>query len=236
MAVLKFVPLLLLLCAALAFFWLADRRLFRGLLVRCCSAAAQLCGVGCYVWLLLSCDSWWSYSLWLLGMGAVIGVVTVRRARLPWRRALPVAAAVVLTIVMVCAVLMLVLPVRLLLPVAALLAAGLYESMGFSLTAYMRSYGNTQAHRYYLLANGATLLESLMPSIRRALRVSVVPQLKRFALPVIITGTTLFWGMLMGGMAVKEALVATLLIWAAAFTATVMATLTAIYFLTISDK
>ena len=199
MAVLKFVPLLLLLSAALAVLWVADRRQFRIILTRCGSAAVQLCAVGCYVSLLLSCHSWWAYGLWLGAMGAVLGAVTVRRARLPWRRAVPVAAAVVLTIAVVCAVLMLVMPIRLLLPVAALLAAGLYESAGLSLTAYIRSYNNPQAHRYYLLANGATLLESLMPSIRRALRVSVVPQLRRIALPVIITGTTLFWGMLMGG-------------------------------------
>lgn len=38
------------------------------------------------------------------------------------------------------------------------------------LRAYKDSRNATLAHREYLLGNGATLLESLMPSVRRALR------------------------------------------------------------------
>ena len=70
-----------------------------------------------------------------------------------------------------------------------------------------------------------------MPSVRRALRTTVMPQLRRLAVPFIAIGAMLFWGMIMGGATAPAALVATLMLCTAAFVAAVMATLLAIYFL-----
>ncbi len=195
-------------------------------------AVVQLVLLGAYVWVLLRADSWWAYGLWLALLALAVGIRSARLTRLPPKKAVHVAAAVALSVGVTCGLLMISLPVRLMLPVAAVLAAGIYESVDMSLCAYQRSYDNTQAHRYYLLANGATLLESLLPSVRRALRTTIMPQLRRMAVPFIAIGAMLFWGMIMGGATAPAALLATLMLCTAAFVAAVMATLLAIYFLT----
>ena len=225
-------PLVVLLLLVLAVFWFVDRRLFK-IIVRVFGVAVvQLSVVGAYAWALLHADSWWAYSLWLVLLAVAVGWRSARLTRLPREKSVHVALAVVLAVGVTSGVLLLSLPVRLVLPVAAVLAAAIYESVDVSLCAFQRSYDNTQAHRYYLLANGATLLESLMPSVRRALRTTIVPQLQRLAVPFIATGAMLFWGMIMGGATAPAALVATLMLCTAAFAAAVMATLLAIYFLT----
>lgn len=225
-------PLVVLLLLVLAVFWFVDRRLFK-IIVRVFGVAVvQLSVVGAYAWVLLHADSWWAYSLWLVLLAVAVGWRSARLTRLPREKSVHVALAVVLAVGVTSGVLLLSLPVRLVLPVAAVLAAAIYESVDVSLCAFQRSYDNTQAHRYYLLANGATLLESLMPSVRRALRTTIVPQLQRLAVPFMATGAMLFWGMIMGGATAPAALVATLMLCTAAFAAAVMATLLAIYFLT----
>lgn len=224
-------PLLLLLMVSLTVFWFVDRHLFKTILRIYGLAVIQLTVVGVYVWLLLRADSWWAYGLWLLLLALVVGLRSARLSHLPREKAAHVALAVALAVGLTCGVLMISLPVRLMLPVAAVLAAGIYESVDVSLCAYLRSYDNTQSHRYYLLANGASLLESLLPSIRRALRVTIMPQLRRLAVPLMAIGAMLFWGMIMGGATAPAALVVTLMLCTSAFVAAVMATLLAIYFL-----
>lgn len=225
------IPLLLMLAASLVVFWLVDRRLFMTIVRIYGLAVVQLMIVGGYVWVLLRTDSWWAYGLWLVLLALAVGWRSAKLTRMPRSKALHVAVAVILSVGVTCGVLMISLPVRLMLPVAAVLAAGIYESVDESLCAYQRSYDKTQPHRYYLLANGATLLESLLPSVRRALRTTVMPQLRRLAVPFIAIGAMLFWGMIMGGATAPAALVATLMLCTAAFVAAVMATLLAIYFL-----
>ena len=227
-------PLLVLTALVLAVFWVVDRKLTLVTLRIFSLAVVQLLGVGLYVWLLLRADRWWAYALWLLLLALAVGVRSVRLSRLPLRLSLHAAAGVALSVALVCGVLLVSLPVRLLLPVAAVLSAGIYESVDVSLRAYQRSYDNTQAHRYYLLANGATLLESLMPSVRRALRASLVPQLRRLAVPLFAIGAMLFWGMLIGGATAPAAIVTTVMLCVAAFVASVMATLLTIWMLSLS--
>lgn len=158
-------------------------------------------------------------------------VRAVRRVRVNWHEVAAVAGGTVVAVAVVSGLLMLCLPVRLLLPVVALTALAVCESQGASVTAYMRSFNNTQAHRYYMLANGASLLESLIPSLRRALRACVVPQMRRLGLPMALKAAILFIGLLMGGTAVAAAAVTTLMMCAAALVAVVVATLTTAFLL-----
>lgn len=225
------VPLLLLLVAALALFWMFDRRLFLTLIRMFGLVLIQLVAVGFYVWLVMTANRWWVYVLWFLLLSFSVGYQASKKARLPWRLSLYVAAAVALSVAVVSGLLLASAPFRLILPVAAVLAAGLYETLGCSLQTYIRSYKNTQAHRYFLLANGASLLESLTPSIRRALRASLVPQFRRLSRPLLVTGTMLFWGLIIGGATADTALFTTLLLYIAVFVATMMAILLTIYFL-----
>ena len=125
--------------------------------------------------------------------------------------------------------LMLTLPGGCFVPVFGVLLAFLSVSVKQTLQTYQRSMLHTEAHRQYLLANGATRLESLMPSVRRALRAAVQPQLKTMAQPLLVAMPLLFAGMLLGGASPVGAVVVVLLLMAATFVASVVAGVAAIY-------
>lgn len=224
-------PLLLLFCVALFFLWIIDRRLLLIILRTFGLAVVQLCVLGGYVWVLMRIDRWWAYGLWLIALPTIMAAVTVRQWRLEWRMLVPMTGGVLVAVALATALLMVCIPVSLLLPVAAVMAAALFETLGAAVCAYIRCFYNTQAHRYYLLANGASQIESLLPSVRRAMRSCVAPQLRRLSMPLVLTGTMLFWGMLLGGMAVEMAVAMTLLIWVAIFVAMVVAMLTTVFML-----
>ena len=151
--------------------------------------------------------------------------------RIDWHLAVAVIGGAIFSVAVVGALLMLCLPLKLLLPAVAVLALTVCETLGSSVRAYMRSFNNTQAHRYYLLANGASFIESLIPSLRRALRACVVPQARRIGLPLALKTAMLFLGMLMGGMTATMAVAVTLLVCAASFVAMVTATLATAFLL-----
>ena len=98
-----------------------------------------------------------------------------------------------------------------------------------TLQTYQRSLMHTEAHRLYMQANGATLLESLMPSVRRALRATVQPQLRTMAQPLLVTMPLLFVGMLLGGISPATAVFVMILLMMAAFVSTVVAAIVALY-------
>ena len=155
----------------------------------------------------------------------------LRRVRTEWRVAAAAAGGLAAAVAVAAAALMACLPARMLPMAAALMALAVAETMGAALTAYMRSFNNTQAHRYYLLANGATHLESLAPSLRRALRACTMPQARHHGAPLATKAALLFTGLLMGGTTAATAALTTLLICAAALVATITATLTTAFLL-----
>lgn len=142
-----------------------------------------------------------------------------------WRQAAAVAGGGFAAVAVVSGLLMLCLPLRLLLPVVALVALAVCETLGASVKAYIRSFNNTQSHRYYMLANGASLLESLIPSLRRSLRAAIVPQLRHLGQPLALKAAILFLGMVMGGTEALTSAITTMLMCAAALVAVVIATL-----------
>lgn len=148
-----------------------------------------------------------------------------------WRVAAAATGGTVVAVCVTTAALIPCLPLCQLIPVAALIALAVCETIGDAESAYMRCFLNTQAHRYYMLANGASVLETLIPSLRRALRAAIVPQTRRRALPLILKVLILFLGLLMGGASVAAAAITTLLMCAAAMTALVIATLTTAFLL-----
>ena len=114
-------------------------------------------------------------------------------------------------------------------PVLGVLIASLVTSVLETLQTYQRSLMHTEAHRQYMLANGASLLESLMPSVRRALRAAVQPQLRTMAQPLLVTMPLLFVGMLLGGASPVTAVIEMILLMIAAFVSTVVAAIVALY-------
>jgi len=120
-----------------------------------------------------------------------------------------------------------------LVPVTGVLLGYLLTSVVQMAQTYDSSLRHTEEHRRYLIANGATLLESVMPSVRRALRASVQAQLKQMASPLVVAMPLLFCGMLMGGAQPLLSLAVTLLLMAAAFGASVFS---AVLFLVLAER
>ena len=100
-------------------------------------------------------------------------------------------------------------------------ALSLYKGM----QAYLFSLRHTIAHRQYLLANGATHIESVMPSARRAMRAALLLVVHRLSSPSLLFVPVLLAGMLMGGVRPLAALCVSLLLLAACLASTVVAML-----------
>ena len=216
--------LTLLVAAATGVFWLIDRRTLHLVGRSCLIALVQLLLVGGYVWGLYALDSWWADALWVVLMALATAAFALRNAHLGWnQRLLPTTVAVLLTLAVMGGVLLLCFKGRWFVPVMGLLAGQLLVSTTCLLRAYESSLLHTRDHRLFLLANGATPLESLVPSIRRALRAALLPLLKQWTSPVVVAMPALFCGLLMGGVAPLTALAATLIMLAASLAATVLA-------------
>ena len=157
----------------------------------------------------------------------------VRMPQVPTCLLLSAVGAVLVVSLAMAGVLMLSFPCSLFWPVLLVLVVLQMVSMGASMETYWRSLLRTQAHRRYLLANGATHVESLVPSVRRALRAALLPLLWHKPQAAPLAFLMLFFGLLMGGVSIAAALVVVLLTWVATMVAAVVSTVAAIW---LSDK
>ena len=94
---------------------------------------------------------------------------------------------------------------------------------------YLRTWENTTVHRQFLLASGATTLESIIPSIRRALRDAVLTGLKG----QVLVSTTMLLALMAGGIQPKEA-VFDIVMFSLAFPVTVF--LSAVAAITLANR
>lgn len=90
--------------------------------------------------------------------------------------------------------------------------AHLLKTTRSGMTTYHRSRQNTLEHYEYLLGNGATRLEALMPSVRRALRAAILSTLHNWSSKLTSAPLLLLLGMLLAGAEPLAAAVATLLL------------------------
>lgn len=224
------VVVLLLAAMATGLFFLIDRRYMFRMLKVMGIMAVQIAGVGLYVDLLYRIDSWLVDIAWLILMLAVVAFFSIKEARVSGRRFLPaVGGALLAGCVVGGGSLMLCFktfpPRQLLLPVILTILAVLFTSTTGALRAYLASLRHTKAHRLYLLANGATHVESLIPSARRALRAALMPLLVQMAAPALLAVPMLMGGLLLGGATPTAATVAVLLVASASIAAVVASAL-----------
>ena len=213
---------LLLVAAAAGCFWLTDRGFARHVLNVVGMAVGQLALLGCCTWGLLLIDRLWAYALWLLLMVVACALLGLRAVRLPLLRLLPaVALAILAGVGLTGGCLMLCLPKTAFVPVVGVLIGHLLMAVPRSLS----SMGKYSPGRFFLLASGASELESLMPSVRRTLRAAVLPLLGQVSSPVVVAMPLLFCGLLLSGSGAAVATLCTLLFWAAAFAASVLTTI-----------
>lgn len=223
---------------ALSLFWLIDRKMLSRSLRALTSLVVQLSLAGVYVWGLYKLDSWVVNILWLLLMSAIVAYVCLQRVKLAWQRLLPhLFAAVAGGSAVLGGSMLLVLqlpPAKyLFVPVMALLVGSLLTSTTEALRTYIICMRYTERHRLFLQANGASHLEAIMPSVRRALRAALMPHLRTMSSPMLLALPLLACGMLMGGCPVGTAFVTTLLVALSSYAAIV---LTTVLMLWLSDR
>lgn len=194
-------------------------------------AVVALCG-----WGLTRLWSWWLGLLWSLLVGVGVALVVTLRARQSWRCMLPtVLPAVLAGMVVGGGSMVLTLPRMapplLLMAADALLAGQLAASLSQALQTYLSSRRHTAGHYRYLVANGATRLEAVMPSVRRSLRAALMPSLRAMtALPVLMP-PALFCALLLAGTDAATAAVATVTVVLALLAAAVTATVAMLWLL-----
>lgn len=223
---------------AVALFVLIDRKEMLRVLKISGLMVAQMIVIGAGVWIVYKMDTWWANLLWLVVMLALATAWCVHELRgerpvggkkVNFGQVLPVVAGLIAGCAVAGGSLMLTLPSGCLVPVFGVLIAHLMMSVTQTLQTYQRSMLHTEAHRQYMLANGASRLESLMPCVRRALRAAIQPQLKTMAQPLLVAMPLLFAGLLLGGVSPVAAVTVLLLFAAAAFVASVLAGVVALY-------
>ena len=102
-----------------------------------------------------------------------------------------------------------------------------------SMEAYLRSLKHTEAHRRYLLANGASHLESIIPSVRRALRAALLPLLWQRTSAMPLAMLMLMFGLKICSATWAAAIVIAAMTWIAVLAASV---LTAVMQIWLADR
>jgi putative ABC transport system permease protein len=222
--------LVVLLMASIVIYWLIDRKEMMRVLKVFGLMAGQMAVVGVIIWTVYKANAWWANLLWLVVLIALATGWCLLKMRKTWKQMLmPIIAALTAGTLIGSGVMMLCLSGRFFIPVTAVVVAHLVVAVKDTLQTYQRSLMHTEAHRQYMQANGASLLESLMPSVRRALRATVQPQLRTMAQPLLVTMPLLFVGMLLGGISPATAVFVMILLMMAAFVSTVVAAIVALY-------
>lgn len=222
--------LVVLLMASIVIYWLIDRKEMMRVLKVFGLMAGQMTVIGVIIWTVYKANAWWANLLWLVVLIALATGWCLLKMRKTWKQMLmPIIAALTAGTLIGSGVMMLCLSGRFFIPVTAVVVAHLVVAVKDTLQTYQRSLMHTEAHRQYMQANGASLLESLMPSVRRALRATVQPQLRTMAQPLLVTMPLLFVGMLLGGISPATAVFVMILLMMAAFVSTVVAAIVALY-------
>lgn len=179
----------------------------------------------------------WGILLVIVLLGAAIAVLwivdkrvvkkalhpSIHMPRVPQSLWLPLFGAILLSALALTGCMVLSLSSHAFWPVFVILLLCLLGSTPHAFEVYLRSLKHTQAHRRYLMANGATHLESLVPSVRRSLRAAFLPMLWQRSSHMPLAMALLFCTLLLFGTTIAAALAITLMTWAAAIAAAVLA-------------
>ena len=222
----------LLLGAAVVLLHFVDPRFSRRYARAFVPIIAQLLMVAAYAWAVFRLSHW---AADVAGYCLLVVVVTGlhpygRRRWLPLLLSVAVAGALAVGCLLLA---FKVLPTRTVFVVSSvLLVLHLVTSTASTLKAFEVSHRVTRDHRIYLLANGATQLESLMPSVRRALRAGLMWQLRHRPTSFVVMLPILMVALLLGGFTPAAALAVTILFALAALGASILAAVGALWLCT----
>lgn len=226
-------------CAA--FFVLLDRKMVSKLERNFLLLFIQIGTLGAVTWGVYHFNTWWADMIWFVILTVLSSLLLLRRIHCVGSRLLiPVFASQIFGISMAASCLIWILSAsntffspRFFVPIAALISGQVHCSLREGMLTYLSSLRRTLSHRQFLLSNGATHLESLIPSVRRALRASLLPYLRIITSPAVLI-VPLFWGgMLLSGATPVVATCVLLLLYLAFFVAIVVSQVT---FLWLADR
>ena len=213
-----------------------DRKTMQRLVKVMAFFAGNMAVVVLYAWGLKQLWTWWTGLAWALLLSVAVAFVAISRARLSWRRYLSaVLPAVVAGMTVGVGSMLLCLPQAeqplATVALTALTATQLVTSLSQAMQIYTGSLHHTEDHYRYLVANGATHIEAVMPSVRRSLRATLMPSLTAMSALLVVMPPLLFCGLLLTGTQPLVAAAVTVLAMLAQTAASVAATLVMLWLL-----
>ena len=210
-------------------FSIVDRRLMTRVLRVSAYFLLSLAVVAVLMWGLLRLNLWWVDMIWGVLLVLLVAYFTLRKAHLSLRPFyLPLSLSLLVGMGLGLGVMSLLMHFPrgiIILSVLSFLAAQVISSVSSAMKTYVSSLRHTQEHCQYLLANGATHVEAILPSVRRSLRASVMTPLRSMTGPLVLAPPLLFIGLLMGGVPVLSAVVIVLAFTFVGLSVGVLATL-----------
>lgn len=217
--------------------WRISKALLAKVATSVACSAVQLAVVGLYVGWLYSSGSFFPKVAWLL---LVAVVATAHGARCEGMRMratlLPLLGSLfVCTLAMSLFLLFAVLrPVdalaaRWFVPVAGLLMVASQKVASATLGAFFKGLDAGRQHYEFLLGNGATHFEAVLPYARKAMEEAFAPLLRKVSLSGLVVLPASLMGMLMGGMQPMEAAITLIAITVGGVSTAVLSTMLALY-------
>lgn len=197
---------LLLLVLPFAALYLLDRPTMRPLAIAIARGLVQLLMFSLIVWGVFKANSTWIMAIWLIAMSIWAGWMVVGRCKLSIKTfLLPTSAGLFIgALVVGLWLLAVVLPIdaispRWFIPVMAVLLGHSATMLVRGLSTYASMINNDQTQYDFLLGNGASKWQALMPYIRSSLLAVITPTISNLSALAIAALPLLFCGMLMGG-------------------------------------
>lgn len=237
MTALTIIAIILLLAAPAYLLWWVSRKLLNRTALALARALVQMAIVGAYVTLLYAYDTLWAKLLWLLLVVGLATAYSANRAHLPKRSLLtPLAVSLFASTLVITPYLLLLLlhpyqPMtsRWAVPVAGLLLAASQGVTATAMAEYHKAI-HTERQRYeYLLGNGATHLEAVLPFVRRAVERALSPTLRAMSTMGLATLPAFFLGLIMNGMSPFAATIAVIILTIGSLAAAILSTALALY-------
>ncbi len=228
---------LLLFAVPFAVFFRLDRDLLRSSAVAVGRMTIQLLLVAVYMRWLYGCNSMVLDATWMVLMTAAAAFSIANRSCLRWQKLLlPVAAGLFVSVVLAC-VYMLVAVVRpanitntsCIVPVFGLLLSGVQSVGKAVLEAFYSELRRNSGLYFYLLGNGASHKEAILPFLRDALKKGYAPLVANVSVAGIVTMPGMMMGAMLGGVGPGFAAVWQIGIAACVFAAPIVFTAVVLY-------
>lgn len=187
--------------------WYFKTGLFKASLIACCRMTVQLLLVGYYLEFIFVLDNVFVNIAWLLIM-TVIGAVTIaQRSGLNKKIfALPVFIALFSTVLFINAYILLIVvkpeaffEARYLIPISGMMLGNSMRHNIVALSDFYQSLLKNKNYYFYLLANGASRKEALLPYWKNSLKLAINPAIAQMAVMGLISLPGMMTGQILGG-------------------------------------